>query len=418
MRPILAVIVSALLVGTAATDAQFRRGLLAESTEISLSPVVPPAMLLPDGTIEVQVRNTSTAPARVVEQVRDMFTNQLRDNDARLRLVDSGGDIVVTATVTEWRESRRNSQKYVAETRQVGTKQVVDKDGKTKTEPVYEYGRNKPSVVISGAAGIRVEVRRSAGVSLADESVRHTIDEEHLVESGPPARTAIEDTLIDQAVRKSAGRISPGRDPVRVLLARSDDVDKFNDLAVSRRWQDWLTTLERVPPHRDPRRDAYRLHNLAVAHEALAYETQAAEGPSVRLDNAVTLIAQAAKQNPSEKYIAESQARITRSKSAYAALDAMYQAAAITPATSGSVRNTAAAPPRTSQTAAPADPAAPMTNADVMDLRALGLDDENLLAAIKAAKSVKFDLTPAGLKVLLNANVSNRVIAAMRARSQ
>jgi hypothetical protein len=420
MRTLLAVIVTASLVGTAAVDAQFRRGLLAESTEISLSPVVPPAMLLPSGSVELQVRNSSTAPARVVEQVRDMFTNQLRDNDARVRLVDTGGDIVVTATVTEWSEGRRNSQKYVSETRQIGTKQVVGKDGKTKTEPVYEYGRNKPSVVISGAAGIRVEVKRAAGATLADESARHTIQEEHLTESGPPARNVVEDTLIDHAVRKAAGRISPGREPVRVLLARSDDVDKFNTMAVSRSWQDWLTTLERLSPHRDPKRDAYRLHNLAVAHEALAYEAPPADGPGSRLDSASTLIAQAVKQNPSEKYIIESQARITRSASAYASLAALYQTAASAPATSGSLRQPAAPTPSQTRPTTPgtADPSAPMTNTDVMDLRALGLDDENLLAAIKSAKVVKFDLSPAGLKVLLNSNVSNRVIAAMRARAQ
>ena len=416
MRTLLAVIVTAALVGAVTADAQFRRGLLAESTEISLSPIVPPAMLLPDGSVELQVRNSSTAPARVVEQVRDMFTNQLRDNDARVRLADTGGDIVVIATVTEWNESRRNSQKYVSETRQIGTKQVVDKNGKTKTEPVYEYGRNKPSVVITGAAGIRVEVRR-AGATIADETAHHTLREEHLVEAGPPPRNVVEDTLIDYAVRKAAGRISPGREPVRVLLARSDEVDKFNAMAVGRRWQDWLSTLEGVSPHRDPKRDAYRLHNLAVAHEALAYEVPPAEGPAARLDNASRLIAQAAKQNPSEKYISESQARITRSQSAYATLAALYQAAAIAPATSGSVRQ----PPASAAaqgTPAPADASAPMTNRDVIDLRAAGLDDENLLAAIKSAKTVQFDLTPAGLKLLLNSNVSNRVIAAMRARSQ
>lgn len=418
MRTLLAAIVSVALVGTAAIDAQFRRGLLAESTEISLSPVVPPAMLLPSGTVELQVRNSSTAPARVVEQVRDMFTNQLRDNDARVRLVETGGDLIVIATVTEWSESRRNSQKYVSETRQIGTKQVVDKDGKTKTEPVYEYGRNKPSVVISGAAGIRVEVRRAAGATIADESARHTIQEEHLTESGPPSRSTVEDTLIDHAVRKAAGRISPGREPVRVLLARSDDVDKFNNLAVSRNWQEWLTTLERLSPHRDPKRDAYRLHNLAVANEALAYEAPPDENPTPRLTTASTLISQAAKQNPSEKYIIESQARITRSVSAYATLAALYQASASAPATSGSLRQPTSPAPSPGKPTTGADASAPMTNADVMELRALGLDDENLLAAIKSAKTVKFDLSPAGLKVLLNSNVSNRVIAAMRARSQ
>ena len=44
-----------------------------------------------------------------------------------------------------------------------------------------------------------------------------------------------------------------------------------------------------------------------------------------------------------------------------------------------------------------------MTNKDVVDLRVAGLDDENLIAAIKSAKAVKFDLSPAGLKALLGA---------------
>ena len=42
-----------------------------------------------------------------------------------------------------------------------------------------------------------------------------------------------------------------------------------------------------------------------------------------------------------------------------------------------------------------------MSNQDVIELRTAGLDDENLIAAITAAKDVKFDLSPAGLKKLL-----------------
>jgi len=419
MRTLIAVVVTGILAASVTTQGQFRRGLMAESKEISLTPVVPPAILLPEGTVELQVRNSSTAPARVVEQVRDMFTNQLRDNDTRLRLVDRGGDIVVVATLTEWSESRRNSQKYVSETRQVGTKQVVDKDGKTKTEAVYEYGRNRPSVVINGVAAMRVEVRRAAGGTLADETVRHTLQQEHLVEAGPPARNVVEDTLVDTAVRKAAGRISPGREPVLALLARSDEVDRLNAMAEDRRWQEWLTALEGLPPHRDLKRDAYRLHNLAVAHEALAYETPPADGPASHLESATGLINRAAKQHPSEKYIVEAQTRIRNSAGAYATLATLYQAAAVAAATSGSVRPTPAPAPVTPPaTRTPPGTPAAMTNADVMDLRAAGLDDDNLIAAIKAAGSVKFDLSPAGLKALLNANVSNRVIAAMRARSQ
>lgn len=417
-------VLSASLVALASlpADAQFRRGLLAESTEITLSPINPPAALLPPGTVDVQVRNTSTASARVVDRIRDLFGQQLTDNDSRLSLAPQG-DIVIVATLTEWNESRRNSTKYVSERRQIGTRQTRDKNGNIKHEPIYEYGHNEPSVVIDAVAGIRVEARRRAGgPPFADATARHAIHEEHLVREGPPSRDVIEDQLLDNAVRKAAGRVSPGREPVRVLLARSDEVDRLNGLAQNRRWQEWLEALETTKPHRDRKRDSYRLHNIAVANEAIAYEATALEDQAARLREAGRYIMQAGQQNPDEKYIAESQARIHTGTTNYAQLAELYELAKATPLTAPtSQRAASTAPPRTSSpspaTASAASSAA-MTNKDVVDLRVAGLDDDNLIAAIKDARAVNFDLSPAGLKSLLTAKVSNRVITAMRARSQ
>jgi hypothetical protein len=59
-----------------------------------------------------------------------------------------------------------------------------------------------------------------------------------------------------------------------------------------------------------------------------------------------------------------------------------------------------------------------MTNTEIIELRTAGLDDDNLIATIKSAKAVNFDLSPAGLRALLDAKVSNRIIAAMRARAK
>jgi hypothetical protein len=411
-----------LLIGlTCATPAngQFRRGLFGESTEIMLSPIEPPALLLPAGSVELTVRNSSTAPARIVERVTELLGRQLSDNDSRLSIVPKAADFVIVATLTEWSEARRNSTKYVSETRQVGTKQVTDKNGKTRTEPVYEYGRNKPSVVINASAGVRVEVRRrSGGAAIADETARHSVQEEHLVEAGPPTREAIEDLLIDNAVRKAAGRVSPGREPVRVLLARSDDVDKLNAIAQSRRWQEWLSALEAVKPNRDRKKDSYRVHNLAVAHEAMAYEATALEEQTSRLALAKRFVTQAFQQNPEEKYIVESESRIHKNTTGYEQLAALYQKSNTIPTTAPtSQRVTPAATGATASSAASAASSS-MTNKDVIDLRVAGLDDENLIASIKEAKSVNFDLSPAGLKALLTAKVSNRVITAMRARAQ
>jgi hypothetical protein len=407
------------ILGALPAAGQFRRGILAESTEITLTPITPPATLLPAGSVGVEVRNSSTASARIVDRFRDLISRQLSDNDSRLTVVDQGGDLVIVATLIEWSESRRNSTKYVSEQRQIGTRQVRDKNGNIKHEPIYEYGHNEPSVVISGSAAIRIEARRrAAGPPIADETVRHSIQEEHLVREGPPSRDAIEDQLIDNAVRKAAGRVSPGRDPIRVLLARSDDVDRLNGLAQSRRWQDWLEALTAVRPNSNAKRDSYRLHNLAVANEAIAYEATALEEQAARLREASRFIMQAGTQNPDEKYIAESQARIHSGNGNYARLAELYDEAKSMPLTSPTTSRPSPAGARSAAPPAPASASATLTNKDVVDLKAAGLDDENLIAAINDAKAVNFDLTPAGLKALLSSKVSNRVISAMRARSQ
>jgi hypothetical protein len=194
---------------------------------------------------------------------------------------------------------------------------------------------------------------------------------------------------------------------VRVLLARSDEVDRLNSFALTRKWQDWLTALEAVKPHRDRKRDAYRLHNLAVARESLAYEASATEDSLVQLAQASKLVSDARAMHPDEKYIGESADRIARSINAYRRLAELQQVA--------HAARPARAPTAPRAAPLPAKDAA-MTNKDVIDLRAAGLDDDNLIAAIKDAKAVNFDLSTAGLKALLAGKISNRVISAMRER--
>ena len=420
-RQIVSVLIALVLtvITTTAMTAQFRRGMFSESTEITLYPLDVPALLLPAGSVQLEVRNASGASARIVQRLNDLLGRQLTDNDSRLSVVEKGADVTVAVTLLDWKEARRNSTKYVSETRQIGTRQVKDKNGNLKTEPVYEYGRNRPSVVIDASAGLRVEVKRARGAALADETVRHTLHEEHLADASPPSRDAVEDVLIDQVVQKGAARISPGRMPSRVLLARSDDVDRLNAMAQNRRWQEWLGALSALKPHGDRKRDSYRLHNLAVAHEAIAYEATTAEDWAARLQLASTLITQASAQNPSEKYIGESAERIGASASRYRQLAEMYRAMAASPTPRRTEKPAAAAPPAISAASGAGSPRpTTMTNQDVIDLHGAGLDDDNLIAAIGEAKTVRFDLSPAGLKVLLSAKISNRVITAMRGRTK
>jgi hypothetical protein len=401
------------------TDAQFRRGMLAESAEINLFPAIPPALLLPAGSFQVEVKNQSTGPARLLARLDEAITRQMAENDSRLEVAEGKPQLQVVATLTEWTLNRTRGTRYVSETRQIGTKQVTDKNGKTRTEPVYEYGRNKPTVVDRGAAAVRVEVRRGSQV-LADETARITYFEDRLAEEGPPSTSEAEDAMLDRSASRAAGLVTPARESVRVLLARSDEVDRLNDLARSRKWNEWKAALQETRPHRDAKRDAYRLHNIGVACEALAYESTADDEAQRLLQEAASFVQQAAAAKKDEKYFAEAFTRISNHSLGYTRLRTMRA--------SLGMRQPAGAPASTpvKAAAAPAEKVklaaksptttAPMTNADVIDLRKAGLDDDNLISSIKDAAATKFDLTPAGLKGLLGAKVSNKVIAAMRER--
>ena len=220
--------------------------------------------------------------------------------------------------------------------------------------------------------------------------------------------------MLDRTAQRAAGLVTPMREPVRVLLARSDEVDKLNDLARARKWNEWKAALQETRPHRDPKKDAYRLHNIAVANEALAYEAANDDDAQRLLVDASTAMQQAIAAKKDEKYFTEALARISKNSLGLTRLRTMRTSIGMRqPTTAKAAAGAPAekfAPPKASAQKAS------MTNADVIDLRKAGLDDDNLIAAIKEAGTTQFDLTAAGLKTLLTAKVSNRVIAVMRER--
>src|SRR5215210_4884273 len=69
---------------TVPLDAQFRKGIFSEGTEITLYPLAPTAVLLPRGSVRVEVKNGSGAGARSLERVQERLARQLADNDERL----------------------------------------------------------------------------------------------------------------------------------------------------------------------------------------------------------------------------------------------------------------------------------------------------------------------------------------------
>ena len=403
-------------------EAQFNRGIMRDSDSVMLFPISQPEALLPTGTIRVDLKNASSAPSRIIDQLQSGLARQLAENDSRLR-VSPQAQYVITATVTEWSIRRRTGSKYVSEKRQTGTHRVTDKKGNVSYEPTYEYGHNEPTLVHDGSATIRLEVvQQSTEARLEDITAHVTYFDETVRTQSPPTDDVVENAMVDHAISDAAGKLTPARRETRVLLARSDEVEQFNSLAHARKWNDLKTVLEKLPPHKDPKKDAYRLHNLGVAHEALGYEARDRANAHAELQEADMLLARAVAAKKDEKYFVESSERVASSLRALnwiteheMAMAAKYPATRAAAPKEAPPKLPAASPTKTSKPAA-AKAEDKMTNQDVIDLVKSGLDDKNLIATIKEAKTVNFDLGPAGLRALLAAKVSNPVITAMRER--
>lgn len=300
-------------------NAQFKRGLGSATTTISLFPVVPPAVLLPAGSFDVAVRNRSTAPDHVASGLRDAIAKEMSENDRRLEAVEHTAQMHVVATIVDWAHTRRHGKRYVPEVRQVGIQNVASGEGNTYTEPMIDYGRDKPNVVDKGTAAIRVEVRRGNDLP-ASETARVEFVSDTLVAEGPPSPRDIEDGIINRAAQRVAGLVTPGRETMAVPLARSDEIDRLNALAANRWWTEWRQALEQRPPHAEPKRDAYRLYNIAVALEAMAYELTAVKDTQRMLRDAAGYVEKAIAARKGERQFAEALARITNNNAGYTRL--------------------------------------------------------------------------------------------------
>jgi hypothetical protein len=197
-----------------------------------------------------------------------------------------------------------------------------------------------------------------------------------------------------------ASRMVNTTEEVPVMLARGPGLDDANRLMEQKLWTRALEQLETMKPFDRPEDDAYRLYELGVVNEALAY--QAEDIPKARkyLEEAAIDYGKAIDAKQAEKYFLEPQTRIDTALAHYKVLGDRAIAAS------------AAA------SAAPAAASDAMTNDDVIAMVAAKLDEANILDTIQHAGAVKFDVSPRGQIDLAKAGVNGRIITAMKDKAR
>jgi len=227
----------------------------------------------------------------------------------------------------------------------------------------------------------------------------------------PPTDSELRSHLLDEAVRRIAEHIVNTSEMVEVYLARQKGaLDEGDKEAEAGLWQRALETFETARPLPKQAEDAYRLYNIGVAYEALAYKAEDEKSAMKFLDEAAINYGKAIDARPGEKYFREPQRRIETAIAHYKKLeDRENQKAA---AAASEKPPAPPPPPAKASTAAKA-----LGNAQVIAMVKSGVDDDTVAQTIRAAKAVNFDLSAAGQQDLTGNGISAQVLAAMKARA-
>jgi hypothetical protein len=412
--------------------AQFRKGFGQGLFEVTLTRTKPPTVYLMKTGIGVQVTSPVTRPG-ITERLASAIGSELVSNDPRLILQKDKPQIAVVCNVSRLDTNQKVEMKTVSVSKQIRTDRVYnEKTKKYENKAVYGVVQEiQNTVVVTGDISLTYQARDQATGAVIDSATfSPTYRKEFLNGVGALSTADVEEWLIQAAVLQVVPRLAPTKEPVKIQMGRpNDQVDDLNKLGQAGLWSRMLEQLQAMPALRDREKDAYRQYNIGVANEAIGYQTADVGSAIPFLERASVQYAKAIEMKPDEKYFLEPQARIATALASYNTLEqqiASYDSLKSRPAGRAATATSgrASAPARNAAGAKPPAAAPPAAtagkelfqNSHVIDLLKSGLDEDNMLAAIKDAKAVSFDLSPDGLKQLLSHKVPNRIIAAMRAK--
>jgi hypothetical protein len=297
-------------------------------TRVMLPRLRPPVNALLAETVYLDVRSESPeVTGSHVSLVKGRVEDALRGSDM-YRLVDRERDadavlkVSLSALRAEVRDEVRMETKYV----KIGERQEWN-EKKKKYETKDIYGNRSEPVsyrIADGSLSANVVVGGQGGDRTTD--VGGSYHKQLRMDGNMPSEMATEESLKRFLVTATAdavvGQVTFAPDPVEALLAVNDELKAGNKLAEAGLFQEALDEWSRRTYKGDT--EAARLHNVGVAHEALAYRLPpfTAEHRG-HLTQAKELYLKAMQMDSGEKYFREPPPRVDQSL-AYAATATLF----------------------------------------------------------------------------------------------
>jgi len=244
----------------------------------------------------------------------------------------------------------------------------------------------------------------------------------------PPTAAELHNRLIQDAAQQIASHLVTTTEHVEVILAKGGGLDEANKLAEEKLWTRALEQLETMTPFPQKEEDAYRLYNIGVVNEALAYDAEDVKKARTYLQEASIDYGKAIDAKPTEKYFLQPQTRIDTALAHYKIIGEQASAAKAAPPAREEVSKppttvaTTSKPAAATSSAKPATTATPpadaLTNDQVIAMVQAKLDQANIMDNIRHAGAVNFDLTVAGQVNLSKNGVNGQILMAMKQRAR
>lgn len=407
----------------ACARAQSFGSLVVNRKKVVLERKLPPTGRIEGPTFKVIV-DAKGMQADLATDLKSTLESGLIRNDARLRSDDTHPNTIISCRINSYStpQPQMTSQEAVTTKKKVLQNQQMERVSGLLTVSFQAKDRAGRSL---GADTVTAKFDQEYSASGAQTGVLHSMTHTatHLVKGGsdedtPPTTEELHNKLIQNAAQQIAADLVNTTEQVEVYIAHGGGLDPAVKLMEGKLWSRALEELETMNPLPSPEEDAYRIYVLGVVNEALAYQAEDIQKARKYLTEASDDYGKAIDAKPTEKYFIQPQSRIDTALAHYKILGDQRSSPTSTVVASRPTPASSIDTPSRAATAAATPASDAMTNDQVISMVSAGIDESNVIDDIQHARAVNFDLSVNGQVDLAKNKVSNRIIAAMKARSR
>ena len=287
-------------------------------SKVTLQRKLPALVHLPGTSVKLIV-NGHEGMGDLASDFKTMLGSELLKDDPRLRIEDKSAESTVDCLITDFEHPPATNS--------------------TRPGPPNKKGQTSPVnyTRVTGLMRVSFKARGTHGETLGSDNVTAKYDEEFdtsgnslsggvlgslkngakritggakAEDMNPPTDAELRNKLMNSAIQQIVTQLVNTRETIEVYLAKGKAMDLGIKDAEGGLWPRALEAWEAAPPLPRPIDDAYRLYDVGVAYEALAYAADDMKTAMKYLDQASINYGKAIDDNPAEKYFVAPQKRI------------------------------------------------------------------------------------------------------------